>query len=351
MTVKELVEQYLRIKTAEGMAPSTLESQSRTLRDFVLSKGDTPVEAIRVFDVYDWSLRPSWSPSSQAKAKKTIRSLFGWAEKMGLIPSNPISKIEPGKISKRRAMTQDEYEAILAKVKKPFKFMLMFMRACGCRPGEAAAVKWTDVDMGAKLIRLNHHKTVKKTGKPRLIPINDEVRYVLAAMHQHKGARSPDNYIFPTRFGGQWQKWPMCRSFIGARERAGVDESVTMHSIRHLYATDAVERGMNISVLSRILGHESIETTLRTYVQPKDNVTAWLAQMDAVAASRMPSVQTPEYSAGRSAQEPGRSPSTQPEPPANSAAPNQSTNCSEHEAALAESLLPLDAARKRQRTL
>lgn len=302
MNLSELIEAYLRHKAAEGAVQSTMDSRRRVLADLARSHAKILASNLKVYDVCDWVLsKKTWSGSMQSKAKKIVRSLFRWADQMGLVPGSPITKIDAGKVAKRRPMLQGEYEAILDKVKRPLRFLLQFMRACGCRPGEAAMAKWTDVNMITREIRLVAHKTAKKTGKPRIIPISDEVRYVLAAMHQHKGKRSPENFIFPTRFGKRWSAKAMSRSFIGARVRAGVDKEVTMHGIRHLYATDAVEKGMNPAVLSRILGHESIETTLRTYVQPKDNITAWLAQMDAIAAERLPDVQTPEYSRRRSA--------------------------------------------------
>lgn len=148
----------------------------------------------------------------------------------------------------------------------------------GMRAGEICALQWKDINLATRTIRIT--KTAKdyrtdsgrheveisnpKTPKSaRTIPIIDELGEILT--DQAKRAKPQVNdYVVewrnPRLLCASFQKWATRNEVIG---EAG--KPITMHGLRHTFATLGVQSGMDIKSLSSILGHSSTSMTLDTY--------------------------------------------------------------------------------------
>ena len=137
------------------------------------------------------------------------------------------------------------------------KALLAVIYDCGLRAFEACKLKWNDINED----RLQVHVRQGKGRKDRYVPVSPETLVVLKAYR--KGFPSM-NYVFKM-FG---KDEPVTHAFIRARlkeglAKAGLDITLTTHSLRHSYATHLLEAGEDIQTVQQRLGHKSVATTMR----------------------------------------------------------------------------------------
>ena len=184
-------------------------------------------------------------------------------------------------ITEPTILSREEVGRLFDSIKTPHIYAyLRTVYSCGLRLGEALHVRPGDIDRAAGLLHIRQGKGAKDR-KVILPPLTLDMlgRY-------WKCHRNPD-WLFPalgrSGKGGPTADKPMSVSAVqgGLRrylKRAGINKSrVTIHTLRHSYATHLLEAGVPLTVLQRLLGHEKIETTLRYVHLSKE------AQVDSAA--------------------------------------------------------------------
>lgn len=131
----------------------------------------------------------------------------------------------------------------------------VFMVDTGARAGEAARLRWEHVDLDRGSVSF----TRTKSGRPRSVPLTRRAADVL------RGARPEDRIRNPTVFPG-WLDRRGCVTPLSARWRAaaaavGLDRR--LHDLRHTFASRLAQRGAGIQAIQQLLGHSSIQTTMR----------------------------------------------------------------------------------------
>ena len=155
-----------------------------------------------------------------------------------------------------------------------YRAALMTCYGAGLRVSEAVALKVSDIDSKRMLLRVEQGKGAKDRYamlSPRL----------LAVLRRYWRAARPELYLFPS-----WRaQRHLCASSLqlACREaalRAGIHKRVTVHTLRHSFATHLLENGTDIRVIQVLLGHERIDTTARyTRVSPQ-LVAATMSPLD-----------------------------------------------------------------------
>jgi integrase len=94
----------------------------------------------------------------------TIKRAFNWACEMELIDRNPFAKMRCGRghPERRRPMTDEQFQTLLRGSDSKFRRFLIFLKFTGCRPGEAASMRWADVRFDEASVVLREHKTARK---------------------------------------------------------------------------------------------------------------------------------------------------------------------------------------------
>jgi integrase len=159
--------------------------------------------------------------------------------------------------AKERYLTQDETERLLTAMQesdnKQLKYIVPLMLMFGCRKRELLDAQWTDFD----LARRNWRIPMSKNGKPRNIPISVKALELLEKLPRWPGC----TYVVPNPttkkpFANLFHSWDK------ARKRAGLGD-VRVHDLRHTFASNLVNSGQSIFVVSKLLGHSQIKTTTR----------------------------------------------------------------------------------------
>jgi site-specific recombinase XerD len=133
--------------------------------------------------------------------------------------------------------------------------ILMLAYGAGMRVGEAVRVRLTDIDRERKVIRIAQGKR-KKDRYTVLSPA------LLEMLNRYCWAAQPEDQLFTTRSTGR----PITVSTVQrackeAQRNAGIDKTITPHTLRHSFATHLLEAGANLRVIQVLLGHASPRTT------------------------------------------------------------------------------------------
>jgi len=129
--------------------------------------------------------------------------------------------------------------------------------AAGLRVSEVAALKVSDIDSSRMVMRIAHGKGGKERyamlSAPLLGILRSYWRLARPPLYLFSG-RAPDKPIEPT------VRHAACRSATAA---AGLDKRVSVHVLRHSFATHLLESGVDIRIIQVLLGHENLSTTAR----------------------------------------------------------------------------------------
>lgn len=261
----ELAKNYVVCKKIEGLSDNTLETYLRTLRIF-FQELRKPVEQISANDIriflFKYQQQRGCSNRSLDKYRGYLAGFFAWATDEGYLSSNPMRTVPSIKYERkiRQNLTQLELE-YLRKACETLRerAIIEFLYSTGCRVSELAIVKRSDVDWNAKSVHL-----FGKGRKHRTSFINAKAEVALQAYLE---TRNDDcEYLFvterkPTRNLTKDAIEKMVR-IISSRVSDKIGKPVTPHVLRHTTATTALQSGMPIEDISKLLGHESIDTTM-----------------------------------------------------------------------------------------
>src|SRR6202451_2011175 len=172
---------------------------------------------------------------------------------------------EPQKIP--LVMSQDETRRLLAVATSlKARTLLSLGYGCGLRAGEVVRLKVKHIDSAQKIIRIEQ----SKGRKDRNVMLSPEV---LALLRQWWEVRPPrhdagtppaERWLFPgTKRGKTMSTRQLSRLFHEAADAAGIKKAVTLHALRHSFATHLLDRGIDIRIIQALLGHDKLDTTAR----------------------------------------------------------------------------------------
>ena len=149
------------------------------------------------------------------------------------------------------------------------RVMLSLGYGCGLRAGEVVRLKIKHIDSAQKIIRVEQ----SKGRKDRNVMLSPEMLDLLRQWWKVRPSRYDEErpvqerWLFPgakgRRAGKPITTRHLNRLFHEAAEAAGIKKSVTLHGLRHSFATHLLERGTDIRIIQALLGHDKLETTAR----------------------------------------------------------------------------------------
>ncbi len=219
--------------------------------------------------VAEWEskLQPATVKSLLYLAKDTVKDASG----VDLSITRHITRVGRSSQQKMmRALSKKEVVALTAVVKADYpKLFLPMMIALhtGMRRGEVWGLKHEDVDILNDTITVQRsYSGPTKSGKPRVIPISFALEKIFLAFqcgssyNDIEGKNKRQGTIVPSTFDPN----PSLRR---AAAQAGLREplKLTFHTLRHTFATLALESGVSPRLVSKTLGHQAVSTTLDIY--------------------------------------------------------------------------------------
>jgi integrase/recombinase XerD len=209
---------------------------------------------------------------SAAMKLRHLKACFNKAIDWGYIDKNPFKGIKlsipqnnPIFINKK------ELELIVSKEANPTLTLLYrFAFYSGMRLSEITNLEWDDdVNMKEKLIYVqNKDPFTTKGKKERVLPISKSLKKIL------KGVKSKDGIVFSNN-GKKFNPTYVSKSFKKCVMASGLNSKIHFHSLRHSFASNLAQRGINLYVIQKLLGHSKITTTqIYSHLRNEDLVKA-----------------------------------------------------------------------------
>jgi len=248
------------------------------------------LKADKVQRLFNEKTKAGLSTNSVSGIKRTLHCALNVAITNGLLIRNVAHgvKVQSVKGKEKRILTLQEQEALLQALKGEDKgFMVELALFTGLRCGEILGLRWEDVDTKAKTITIRQTvqrlkgedgKTSLVFGTPksskgsRTIPLLGKVADKLKKHYSKQlkervrvGEEKWDDHDLVFSNWGKPIDPSNFQRFLSAMSEKAKIERVNIHALRHAFASRAREQGLELEVLSNILGHSDIRLTANTY--------------------------------------------------------------------------------------
>lgn len=286
---RQTVKDYLTV-WYEGMKPQVRQSTYRRYGDYVKhllpALGRHPLaklspQHLQVF--YNKKLAEGLSPTTVHAIHAMLHRALEDALQMGLVNRNVTEMLKPPRRTNREMMplSVSEMQRFLEVVRDDrFYALYVLALSTGMREGELLGLRWQDVDLARRTVqvRMNVAEIAKKrfalaetkTAYSRRTVALTQAAVDALAEHWQKQQLLPTainmGLVFPSETGGIMIPHNITkRSFKRYLVKAGLSRDIRFHDLRHTAATLLLASGVNVKVVSEMMGHSNVAITLRIY--------------------------------------------------------------------------------------
>jgi integrase len=271
-------------RTGRGIRPTTLADYRRDLEnDAIPFFGRRRLADIEPRDIRAFARRLSdrgLAPATVRTVVAPVRALFATAAEDGLIRSNPCAGVRlagrrpPGEEPQdsKRALTEEQLARVIEETPERWRLLVRFLSQTGLRIGELIALRWEDIDLGARRVKVRRRIYKRTVDVPksrygiRDVPISTAMAQELWRHRASSGAPADDTPVFPSTVGTPLNGEALLNRMLKpAARRAGVPWA-GFHTLRHTCASMLFRSGWNAKQVQVVLGHHSPAFTLATYV-------------------------------------------------------------------------------------
>jgi site-specific recombinase XerD len=252
---------YLVTKKIEGRSPKTLDLYKLVLEDMIRTiRKELATITTNDLRLYLYNLKDQRNISDRTldHRRLILSGFFTWCYDEKYIPSNPTVSLSPIKyeVTPRKSMTDTQMERMRDACKTAReKAILEVLYSTGCRCSELTNLKRSDIDLATREVKL-----YGKGRKHRKSYINARAEIALKNYLAERTDVEEWLFVSERKPHHQLTKSGIEKIIHILGDRAGIKDAYP-HRIRHTFATDALNRGMPVTDLQVLMGHESIDTT------------------------------------------------------------------------------------------
>lgn len=270
----DIIGKYRRyMKLERNYSENTLDaymSDLQKLLDYVGSEGlhvlDVKLDDLRNFvaALVDIGI----SARSQSRILSGVRTFYTFLILDGYIEDDPTELLEWPKIGEHlpEVLSVEEVDRLeqacdLSKWEgQRNRTIIEVLFSCGLRVSELINQRLSDLFLNEKFIRV-----MGKGKKERLVPISEsaikELQYWFMDRNLMKIKPGEEDFVFLNRRGGHLTRMMIFTIVRRLAEAAGIEKTISPHTLRHSFATALLEGGANLRAIQDMLGHERISTT------------------------------------------------------------------------------------------
>ena len=271
-TSRQQVISYLQMLYARAYAPDTLYAVAVAVKKFVLllpsARGallsaDLARTEPHDLDSFITAARAAGlGPSTINNKLSLLREFFAFLVEEGAMTRQPVLR-HRHHVAAPTTLPKPMPEADLVRFFKVVdslrdRLLFLLMLRCGLRVSEACALRWEDMDLPALTLRVEDGKGAVD----RVAYLAPDVEQALRLWQVH-AVGSP--YLFPSRkvvgaHLGRRNVFLLMKNYL---RQAGVAGGYSPHCLRHTFATQLLNAGVSLEVLKELMGHRSVQMTLR----------------------------------------------------------------------------------------
>lgn len=264
-------ERYLKLQ--RNMSGNTLDAYRRDLRKLLhyLEQERKDVREVTLDDLEHFSATLhdiGIGPRSQCRILSGVRSFFRFLQLDGYREDDPTELLESPQIGDHlpEVLSTQEVDKLEESIDLSKweghrnRAIIEVLFSCGLRVSELVNLKLSDLYIDEEFVRV-----LGKGSKERLVPISKkairELTYWFDDRKQMKIKPGEEDYVFLNRRGAHLTRVMILIMIKQQAEMAGIQKTISPHTLRHSFATALLEGGADLRVIQALLGHESIGTT------------------------------------------------------------------------------------------
>lgn len=261
------IEKFKLWLRSKRYSENTISTYSDAIKSFLVFFNKKEIKNMTNDDVIFYNnqyiLKNKLSASYQNQLVNAIK-LFFRITKDTTIELNKIHRPKREKVLPN-VLSKEEVKAILeAHRNLKHKTMLSLIYSCGLRCGELLALKPVHIDSKRNIVLLKN----AKGKKDRIVPLSPKI---LEMLREYYKLYKPSDYLFEGQtIGMPYDARSLQLILKQALKKAKITKPVTLHWLRHSYATHLLESGTDLRYIQELLGHSSSKTTeIYTHVSTK----------------------------------------------------------------------------------
>ncbi|KAF2327386.1 site-specific tyrosine recombinase/integron integrase [Flavobacterium daemonense] len=263
----EQIKKFVQWLSSKRYSPNTIKTYSEALKSFLVFYREKNISEITNEDVFiynnEYILKNNLSSSYQNQIVNALKLFFTTVRKTKI----EIDKIHRPKRSKilPNVLSKEEIKLILnAHSNIKHKAMLSLIYSCGLRRSELLNLKPADIDSKRGIVIIRQ----AKGKKDRISPLSPKI---LQMLREYYTIYKPSIWLFEGQSSGEKYSEQSLQSVLKqALQKVGTTKPVTLHWMRHSYATHLLESGTDLRYIQELLGHSSSKTTeIYTHVSTK----------------------------------------------------------------------------------
>lgn len=247
---------------------SSIRSYYEAAKAFFFFVSPKPLHEVNNEDmvrfVNEYILRRKLSYTFQNHVVNAVKIFYREIEKSHF----DVEKFERPRVEHKlpNVLSKNEISAILkAHINLKHRVMLSLIYACGLRRSELLNLKPNDIDSRRGLLIIRQ----SKGNKDRVVPISEKT---ISMLREYYSFYRPQIWLFEGQITGEQYSEKSLQSVLkSAIKKARIKKPVTLHWLRHSYATHLLEGGTDLRYIQELLGHKSSRTTeIYTHVSTKN---------------------------------------------------------------------------------
>ena len=271
---ENIVRAYVRyLKLERNYSPNTLEAYRHDLGHLLAycHREEKDVLQMKLEDLQHFASgihELGIGPTSQARILSGVRSFYRWLLLDGRIDADPTELLESPRLGEHlpEVLTTAEVDQLEASIdrSKPEgqrnRAIIEVLFSCGLRVSELTHLRLSDLFLDEGYIRV-----MGKGSKERLVPISNRAVHELELWFYDRNLMTikagEEDYVFLNRRGAHLTRTMILIMVKRQAEAAGIQKTISPHTLRHSFATALLEGGADLRVIQAMLGHEDIGTT------------------------------------------------------------------------------------------
>lgn len=237
---------------------NTMKTYTEAIRVFLKFCGEKDLKDISNEDVARFNsqyiIAKKYSESYQNQVTSAIK-LFFYAISNRKIDIEMLERPRRSRVLPEVMSKEEVKRLLLGVANTKHRTMLVIAYSCGLRAGEILRIELKHIDYDRGVISIKQ----SKGKKDRIVPLGNKTADIIKAYVE---LYKPKSYLFPGQDGSsEYSYRSLQQVFKAAVEKAEIRKDVSLHTLRHSYATHLLEGGTNLRFIQELLGHNSSKTT------------------------------------------------------------------------------------------